>query len=59
MIYFSFYFVYYGDKLKHIGFPMNFASTSGLWFCMIIPGTIVRTIYLVTRIIYGDEQRER
>jgi len=58
-IYFVYYFIYYGDKLTHIDFSINFASTSGLWFCMVIPGNIVRAIYLVTRIMCGDEQREK
>ena len=55
LIYGIFYMVFYIDNLKHIDFIINFAYTSGLWFCMLIPSALVRIIYLITRIISGDE----
>ena len=54
-----FYMVFYIDNLKHIDFPINFASTAGLWGCMLIPPAIVRAIYLAARLMSGNEPREQ
>ena len=55
LIYVSLYFVFYIDKLKNIDFIVNIMSTSGLWFCMLIPSGIVKSIYLAARLMSNDK----
>ena len=55
LIYGDFYVVLYINNLKHIDFPINFASTSGFWLCMLIPSAIIRNIYIASRLMSGDE----
>ena len=60
LIYGSFYMVFSLDGLEHIDFPINFASTCGLWFCIGFPSfAIVRPTYLAIRLMSGDEPREQ
>ena len=46
-------------KADFMDFFINFASTAGLWGCMLIPPAIVRAIYLAARLMSGNEPREQ